>query len=399
VFVNRPGARWNGDDDGAKVLTRARVTATAEPVDRSRDAGTDWSAYDRCGFCGAAAGHPCYDLGRPGSLNAHPHDGRPGTAGPYDTYDSPPTPTEIEQYRGLCGETVYGAPHPFVDDPEMAARRDYETCGEPADAEIHQPNDPADEYAEARRRDIAADLRFADQLDQAAAVGDFTSHNPGDACSLGLWHTGPCQPPAVAYTGQATLPNHWGADDGVVPVSYHPDGPVGNAVRSMGDDRRIDMGGGESLENRLGRNATRMARGSVPFGEGVDEYRRIRDALPAGSTARRHLDTILARVDAPPAPVPELPDSAPEPVRRLMDTLAGIPLARVPSSETGREADTEVLAALMGRYAGRRVHPRMLASQVAMKVANRHHEHLSDVGKAHVDVAVRQCVRELRNLK
>jgi hypothetical protein len=43
-----------------------------------------------------------------------------------------------------------------------------------------------------RQRDIAADRAFAARLDASAAAGNLTTHEPGDACSLGLWHEGRC---------------------------------------------------------------------------------------------------------------------------------------------------------------------------------------------------------------
>ncbi len=54
-----------------------RPIVKGQPQDRSAEAGTDWSRYDTCGACSAAAGQPCRDLGREGSLNATAHDGRP----------------------------------------------------------------------------------------------------------------------------------------------------------------------------------------------------------------------------------------------------------------------------------------------------------------------------------
>ncbi len=181
--------RLAGLGDSASADDIVDQLAPKLAADRSADAGTDWSLYDGCADCSAASGAPCRDLRSPGSFNSVPHPGRAVAWRPVDEYDRPPTPEEIADHRGRCGETVFSSPHAFVDDPEMAARRDYETCGRPADDPIHQLVDP---YEEARLAEIAADARRAETLREADAAGDVTTHEPGNACPLGLWHTGPC---------------------------------------------------------------------------------------------------------------------------------------------------------------------------------------------------------------
>jgi hypothetical protein len=49
-------------------------------------------------------------------------------------------------------------------------------------------------YADARRADIAADQRLLEALYAADAAGELVNHDSSDACSLGTWHTGKCQP-------------------------------------------------------------------------------------------------------------------------------------------------------------------------------------------------------------
>ena len=39
-----------------------------------------------------------------------------------------------------------------------------------------------------------ADQRFLEGLSAADADGALINHDFDDACSLGLWHTGPCEP-------------------------------------------------------------------------------------------------------------------------------------------------------------------------------------------------------------
>jgi hypothetical protein len=43
------------------------------------------------------------------------------------------------------------------------------------------------------RREIAADRRFAAALEEADRRGELVTHEPDDACTLGLWHTGGCE--------------------------------------------------------------------------------------------------------------------------------------------------------------------------------------------------------------
>jgi hypothetical protein len=49
-------------------------------------------------------------------------------------------------------------------------------------------------FRDARSADIAADQRFLEELSAADADGALVTHDFDDACSLGVWHTGPCEP-------------------------------------------------------------------------------------------------------------------------------------------------------------------------------------------------------------
>lgn len=70
----------------------------------------------------------------------------------------------------------------------------------PPELADEEPGDfTAEDIAEMRRRDAAADRRLADQLAAADEAGDLTTHQPGDACGHGLWHTGPCVPKDPPY--------------------------------------------------------------------------------------------------------------------------------------------------------------------------------------------------------
>lgn len=54
--------------------------------------------------------------------------------------------------------------------------------------------DSGNVYAVARAADESADRRTREMLAAADAAGNLVTHEFDDACSLGLWHTGPCEP-------------------------------------------------------------------------------------------------------------------------------------------------------------------------------------------------------------
>lgn len=47
--------------------------------------------------------------------------------------------------------------------------------------------------AEAKARQMAADRELDAALDAADAAGELITHEWGEGCTLGLWHTGPCE--------------------------------------------------------------------------------------------------------------------------------------------------------------------------------------------------------------
>jgi hypothetical protein len=59
----------------------------------------------------------------------------------------------------------------------------------------------AEDDPDARQR--AYDRAFLERLEASQAAGNLTSHDPGDACELGLWHEGPC--PDVTLERQLVL--------------------------------------------------------------------------------------------------------------------------------------------------------------------------------------------------
>lgn len=54
------------------------------------------------------------------------------------------------------------------------------------------PGADEDPYKAADRQQAAADRELVDRLAASEAAGNMVNHRPEDACSLGLWHEGPC---------------------------------------------------------------------------------------------------------------------------------------------------------------------------------------------------------------
>jgi hypothetical protein len=413
------GAQWVEFDDGDSGMVSATGLSGYVPEDHSADAGTDWSRYGDCEDCDAAAGQPCRNLLTRG-LNAHAHAARPMMAAPavdddvkvaaarkrQDDIDTAraaaAAAAKVDEDRFDADPTTNPAPDP--DAWKAAEQAGAERVGAAGDVEPFDParHDvtgerpapgapvtilrPGAEWTGAEPAVLAKPLAVAGTIDPPTEPPTEPATEPAP----------PVRPVSGAYTEQRAHENRWGHDDRSTPVAYHPDGPVGRVVDSLGGDRRLDMGDGESLENRLNRVATRMARGEVSFADGVNEYRRIRDALPEGSPARGRLDRTFDQFDGPVPPPPELPENTPEPVRRLMKELNDIPMARTRSEMHGRDPDTKVLAQLMGRYAGRdRVPAKLLADRLRSHVLNRHHESYGDVGKFHIDAAVQRACKDL----
>lgn len=126
-------------------------------------------------------------------------------------------------------------------------------------------------------------------------------------------------------SSKAALPNNWGGGGGE--VHFHSDGPIGMGLRSMGDERGMEVDG-DRLDNVVGRLATDSVMGRVTTEEMLDRLRAMRDRLPEGSKARRGLDRAIADIDAPAITPLPLPDSAPAPIRRLMEEFSRNPITR-----------------------------------------------------------------------
>jgi hypothetical protein len=202
------------------------------------------------------------------------------------------------------------------------------------------------------------------------------------------------KPVSGALSDKALLDNGWGdlaRPD--APISYHDDGLIGSAVKDMGADARMDIDG-EPLANVVGKVATDVVMGRRTAQDGVDTYKALRDRLPPDSDARRRLDTAIRRMDAPPAPPPQLPPRTPEPLRQLVADLNKVPVAR---AEPEKELDkirklAEDFAAGSRMAQGRRL------IQAVEQLTGARHESEGDAGKFEIDRAVARAVETMRGM-
>ncbi len=189
--------------------------------------------------------------------------------------------------------------------------------------------------------------------------------------------------PRVMST-QPLSDNKWGADPDS-PVAFHADGEIGQAVGMLGADRMLDVDG-LPLAEHLGRMATDTVMGRLPAQAQLDQLKMLAGRLPDGP-GKRAVQLAVIGLDAPDGPAPEVPDSTPDALRKLMDQLWAIPLVRRDGMET--DALSQALAKWdKGGMSGRR-----LADQVRQKAHNRRHE--SREGKLEIDTAVARAVADL----
>ncbi|GLY08245.1 ADP-ribosyltransferase [Actinoplanes sp. NBRC 101535] len=189
--------------------------------------------------------------------------------------------------------------------------------------------------------------------------------------------------PRVMST-QPLSDNKWGVDPDS-PVAFHADGEIGQAVGMLGDDRMLDVDG-LPLAEHLGRLATDTVMGRLPAQAQLDQLKTLAGRLPDGP-GKRAVQLAVIGLDAPDGPAPEVPDSTPDALRKLMDQLWAIPLVRRDGMET--DALSQALAKWdKGGMSGRR-----LADQVRQKAHNRRHE--SREGKLEIDTAVARAVADL----
>lgn len=173
-------------------------------------------------------------------------------------------------------------------------------------------------------------------------------------------------PVSGAKTNKPTIRNTWGA--GASEVSYHPDGDLSNALKSMGDDRKMEIDG-DSLENVVGRLVTDTYAGRRSSQEVLDEAKKIRDRLPEGSKARNAMDFAFRDMDAPDTPTPKVPAGTPPALKQLVEDLHKVPEVR---KDPGKDMDR--LLKLMDEWAAGRMPPLRLVQNVRTQVANKRHE-------------------------
>jgi hypothetical protein len=253
------------------------------------------------------------------------------------------------------------------------------------DASTPPTNAPETLTTAAPKRQTATGKRPARKAPTAAPAGGTAVPEP----------VAPVAPPAALAPVSGHLldkplsENGWGYAPNL-PVSYHDDGPIGTAVRYMGADARMDIDG-EPLGDVLGKVATDVVMGRRTPQEGLDEYKTIRDRLPEGGRARYELDGAIQKIDAPTQPAPTVPDSAPEPLRRLVTELNAIPLVRKDRKEL------DVLTELLSDYdAGRTGGSRMIRE--VRRLDDYRHESFGDSGKFTIHRAAMRAADELEQI-
>lgn len=273
--------------------------------------------------------------------------------------------------RGSKGKGRASAPVPK--DPLLPPEATFRPDDDPAEAQAPEPE--PETAADSPTEQATAPEPDEEQLDEA-----------------GTEEKGEPKPPVSGWpSDKPLLPNEWGRFPGPdTPIAYHDDGEIGTALKFMPPrEARMDVDG-EPLANVLGKLATDVRMGRKTPQEGVDAYKEIRDRLPERSQARFKLDMAIRRIDAPPAPPPELPTGTPEPLRQLAADLNEIPLARANPKELNkiRELADDVAA---GR-------DRWLTQEVEW-LHNTRHESQGDAGKFQIDAAVRRAVKALDDLR
>jgi hypothetical protein len=187
------------------------------------------------------------------------------------------------------------------------------------------------------------------------------------------------------HTDKAPLPNEWGGVPRNGAHCVHFDGPLPRAVDALGPDARIDMGGGEPLADTVLNLADQVRARQLHPAELPDRLRDVQARLPEGSSAHRKLGAMIADVDAPTTPAPQLPAGTPEPIRELVHTLNEIPICR---QRPDRELNK--LVAIAQEATTGRLRGRMLGMRIAD--LNRH-EMYSDTGSIQINRAL-QAARE-----
>jgi hypothetical protein len=243
------------------------------------------------------------------------------------------------------------------------------------------------------RADLAA--RLGEEFTTTSTAGDVHASTPPSTPPPLPSPKAPKAPkvePAAAagaprMSSEPLRSNGWGGFGGDGQVYFHDDGAIGTAIKSMGADAHLQVAGG-ALANVLGQIATEGVSGRISAQEILDSVKRVRDEVPAGSSARRALDGAVRKMDAPQSPLPPIPDTAPEPLRQLVHDLHAIPLVR---KDTSQELDP--LVQVLHDHATGKIGQFRL--QFAVRdLRNRRHE--SYEGKFAIDAAIEAALDALQ---
>ena len=217
--------------------------------------------------------------------------------------------------------------------------------------------------------------------------------NPGASAALD---------PAKLST-KATIPNRGEGHGGPNGVGFHPDGPVGESLRRMGDERRMEVDG-DSLENLVGRWATDSVEGRITTEEMLDRLKAVRDRTLQGSRTRGLLDDMIKEIDAPARAPLSLPDSSPEPIRRLMEEFSRNPITRGRDmgGRRGQESFMDRLREAAARVDERAQGGGNLWSSWERELHglhNKFHESYGAEGKFEMDRAVQKALKDMDALR
>ena len=212
----------------------------------------------------------------------------------------------------------------------------------------------------------------------------------------------PAVPPGRVMSTKPIVENTWGGR--VTEVHFHDDGEIGQAIRRMGPDARLEVEG-DALANVLGRTATDLVMGRITAVQQLDRLKEIASKLPEGN-GKMALGQAIRELDFPALPGEQgmnpLPSDTPAPMRPVLETLRSA-LAQIPLAHRAvnrRDGATEMdkindlvadLVAGRGRSGGMQFIDRV--RQVAW---NQRHE--SQEGKFEIDRAVLAAVAALEQL-
>ena len=193
------------------------------------------------------------------------------------------------------------------------------------------------------------------------------------------------------FSDKPTIPNNWGTNAG--DVSFHPDGPVGQALAGLGPEAKLNVDG-DSLENVVGKLATRSVRGQISAEQFIDELKSLRTRLPEGN-AKKRLGSAIEEIDTPKREPLPLPEGTPAPLVELMQMFSGMPLARQ-TPRRGRESAMDELKKIAEEL-GQRPNSRLIQA-LQTRLHNNIHESYGAEGAFELDRAVRRAIEQLREL-